>query len=320
MTNDDGHEPRRPREVGPEPLWNESMYVFWRDESARVSGWTRIAQQPNAGATSTFACVALHDDGGRFRMLDLGDYRDGYRDHGRWSGLGQQWWWEDDVLRISHQSDDCSYDLSWSGFYEPVDFHALMATFVEDLGEINAHHVEQSGSVSGRVHIGDREIDIDALGHRDHSWGHRDTGSMLTSRWMIGTVGPDLSWSGVTVLKSDGALIRTGFVVRGGEVTPMTGVEVNLDTKEDGLSYVRGEATFGLVDGSSLAVTLTDVTPGGILEVPPWLGLEASAVATIEGRHGVGNCEVSNNITGGSTAPPVLVTGGATTNGLAGFE
>jgi hypothetical protein len=293
------------------------MYVFWRDPRSAISGWTRIAQQPNQQATSTFACIAL-PTGTRYRVLDHGSFEAHHRADARWRGNGLEFRWDNEVLRVRYASDDCEYDLSWVGFYDPVDFHAIMATFGRDLGEINAQHVEQSGTVRGTLRVGNETFEIDALGHRDHSWGYRDTSQMLASRWMIGTVGPELSWSGVAVLLATGAFIRTGFVVRDGEVVPVTDLDVTLATKEDGLSYVGADARFELFDGTSLAVELSDVVTGGILEVPPWVGIECGAVATAAGHVGVGNCETSNSITGGSITPPLLVTGGAVGQGLTG--
>ena len=311
------HEPRQPGPIGHEPKWNESMYVFWRDPGTGISGWTRIAQQPNQAATSTFVCVA-RPSGHRYRHFELGAYAEGHRGSERWRGEGLEFWWEDDVLHVRYESSDCAFDLEWRGFYEPVDFHALMATFVEDLGEINAQHVEQSGSVTGTVRVGEVEATVDAMGHRDHSWGHRDTGRMLTSRWMIGCTGPELAWSGVAVLLDSGRLITTGFVVRDGEVIPVRDLGVTLATREDGLSYTTAVAHFELIDDTSLDVTLEDVMVGGVLEVPPWVGIETTGVARVGGRLGIGNCETANNITGGSTTPPMLVTGGAVGQGLSG--
>lgn len=311
----DGREPATPGTVGPEPRWNESMYVFLRDPATAVSVWVRIAQQPNLGATSTFACVAL-PDGRRFRHFDIGGFEPGQRGEG-WRGNGMEFRNVGSELEVRYSSVDCDIDIAWTGFHHPVDFHRIMASFSDDLGEINAEHVEQSGRATGRIRVGDDDSSIDALGFRDHSWGHRDTANMLTHRWMIGTTGPELSWSGVAVLMADGNLVKTGWVVRDGELTPAKDMDVTLATLEDGLSYTQADATMHLMDGSDLDLTLTDVVVGGVLEIPPGaVVIECSGVATANGGIGVGNCEVSNSITGGTAAPPVLVTGGAVGQGI----
>ena len=311
-------EPQVPGPVGLEAKWNDSMFVFSRDTATGLSTWARIAQQPNDGATSTFVCV-LMPDGTRFRFFDLGTFQPGHRAPDRWLGDGLEFQNEGDRIRIRYSAPQCDLDLTWTGFHPPVDFHKIMARFSEELGEINAEHVEQGGEVTGRVRVGDQELDLSGMGYRDHSWGHRSTGSMLAHRWMIGTVGPALSWSGVSILMDGGRLVKTGFVVRDGDLTPVTDMDITVATKEDGMSIVAADSTLHLMDGSSLEVALTDVQVGGVLEVPPLSVVESTGVAVADGKIGVGDCEVSNSLTGGTMAPPVLVTGGAVGQGITHF-
>ncbi|MEV4422871.1 hypothetical protein AB0L40_23260 [Patulibacter sp. NPDC049589] len=44
--------------------------------------------------------------------------------------------------------------------------------------------MEQSGRVTGRLRIDDREIPFEALGHHDHSWGTRDWGAVQHYKWL----------------------------------------------------------------------------------------------------------------------------------------
>jgi len=67
---------------------------------------------------------------------------------------------------------DCEARLRWEDFHPRFDYHsiAMPGQRLEDA----AHHFEVSGRMTGRVRIGDRELEIDALGYRDRSWARRD--------------------------------------------------------------------------------------------------------------------------------------------------
>lgn len=48
-------------EVGPEPNWNESMYVQFHDASAELGGFLRLAKRPNEGRGERTVCLYLPD-------------------------------------------------------------------------------------------------------------------------------------------------------------------------------------------------------------------------------------------------------------------
>lgn len=53
--------------------------------------------------------------------------------------------------------------------------------------------IEQSGTITGTLRIGDRVIDIRTSGHRDHSWGTRDWGALHFYRWIQAQVADRVS-------------------------------------------------------------------------------------------------------------------------------
>lgn len=308
-------EPLEPGGYDRDPDWNESLYTYWYDRAAGVAGWHRIAQRPNRGTVGTFTCIAT-PSGVRYRHHDeFGPFGRGARD-GIWRGSGLELAWKgDDVQSLRYGSPDCDADLEWRGIHAIVDYRQVALGYDDHLADIAAAHVEQSGRITGVVRVGDEHYTVDALGHRDHSWGHRHLTSLLCTRWLIGTVGPQLSWSAAVVVVGD-MVAEVGYVVRGDDVLAVRSFDIVLATEVDGLSYRRADAVLGLDDGTQLALVLDDVVAGGILRDQPWVGLECAATARVDGLVGVGNCETGSNITGGSNVPPMLVSGGAIGEGL----
>ncbi|HEY6547116.1 MAG TPA: hypothetical protein VI589_04390, partial [Vicinamibacteria bacterium] len=85
----------------------------------------------------------------------------------------------------------------------------------EALRSVGDHHVEQSGRFVGRVKVLGREIQVDAEGSRDHSWGPRDWAALDYSRLFVARFGDDLALQALT-LAVRGEVVDGGFLWRGG--------------------------------------------------------------------------------------------------------
>lgn len=57
---------------------------------------------------------------------------------------------------------------------------------LQNAGETSPFHYEQVGRVTGTATIGERTLELDGTGHRDHSRGPRDYGSVLDHAWIDG--------------------------------------------------------------------------------------------------------------------------------------
>ena len=57
-------EPIAPAQVGEEKSWNESQWFWWADPEQGISGFHRIAHQPNRGNAHIWN--AIIDDTGRY--------------------------------------------------------------------------------------------------------------------------------------------------------------------------------------------------------------------------------------------------------------
>ena len=128
---------------------------------------------------------------------------------------------------------------------------------VEDFAK---HHYETSGGVRGTAVLQGRTYEIDGMCHRDHSWGVRRWDSVLLShRWVSGTIGPELSFGSMAWHAVDNSVVKIGYVVRDGELTLATGIDVVTHLELDGITHRGGEITWTLADGSSLHAVCTVV-------------------------------------------------------------
>ena len=55
------------------------------------------------------------------------------------------------------------------------------------------NRIEQAGRVTGSLQMGDRLIEFDTTGHRDHSWGTRDWTAFQQYEWFVGQAGRDVA-------------------------------------------------------------------------------------------------------------------------------
>jgi hypothetical protein len=186
-------EPLRPAaaDEGPhppsaEPLWSESWYADFVDETRSVGGWFRLGLMPNEKiawvnallcgpgmptvAVSDFE-VSLPDDPAVVRTsafeLTHGAVEPLQRYRVRLTGRGHAYDDPSALLRDEPgQPVEVSIDLEWTTVGTPY-LYRLTPRY------------EIPCTVSGRVGFGDTTIEVsDVAGQRDHSWGVRDWWSM----------------------------------------------------------------------------------------------------------------------------------------------
>ena len=170
-----------------------------------------------------------------------------------------------------------------SDFYPRTDFFGLAAGAIRDVA---SSHFESSGTVRGTVVLDGQPYDIDGLFHRDRSWGIRHWDTILSHRWVVGTLGPELSFGLMTWHALDGSLRRFGYIVRDGQAEAAEDVDVVLAMEPDGVTYRSGTATWILAGGETLTLDCRPLD------------------AIVAERHGVtwvdGLCEISTKAGAGS--------------------
>ncbi len=125
------------------------------------------------------------------------------------------------------------------------------------------NRLEQSGTVHGTLTIGDRVVEFDTTGHRDHSWGTRDWTAFHHYKW-INIQAPGIAVNLMHGLAVD-QLWQLGYVDRDGQQSPIVSIDARLERDAEHWSYTSLELT--LVD--ELGRT-TEVTGGPRTSLAVW--------------------------------------------------
>jgi len=286
------------------PKWQESFVLVFRDLDTDLVGFLRVGAYVNEKRAQTHFGLAT-GDGLRFRRhrLDL-PLNDGDRQHGCvTSGTLTYSIVDDSYIRFQGEEDEASFDLRLYDFFPSVSWRIADPRgqeIAETVGGFN--HPEASGRLTGRVRIGDRTIDIEnGLAHRDHAWGPRDHASILNNRWVAGTVGPELSFSCMTVQHGNGDFVKAAWVVRDGMIEYAKDVNILAIVLPDGISTIGGWTEILLDSGERISlrtevidgiITSSHLPNGGPGSTPA--GVEGIAKAMWSGKEGV--CDFNINV------------------------
>lgn len=297
----------RPHRPGPDDLWQESDCYWWYDERAGVGGFHRIGQRPNRG-TGQLSLFAFARDGQRYSSHS----EHAITKENRWESghsvakhsaesLGDQ------RMRFRWAEDGSEADLEfYESFYTPRDWSTTGHSdeFMDNLNPDG--HLECSGRLRGDVRIGDKTYSVDALAHRDRSWGPRDTSrvSMHRYRMFSGTAGPDFSFASFFLDLKEGPAMAAGFVVRKGQQHDIRGVRVLTTFDYDGVSPTGAVGILTLDNGEVLRVPCSGVQ-GFLTPLPETGTLSTDTISTFEyqGMRGFVDLEVTNNPGRGSYLP-----------------
>ncbi|MGA1873367.1 MAG: hypothetical protein ACMUHY_06815 [Thermoplasmatota archaeon] len=157
-------------------LWRESYYFNMTDHKSGLGLITTIGQLPNRRRSAGFLLLIKHGDPVLLRPL-VSLARPVFTDHRievgclSYSVQGIDW-----LLR--YNDGRTSIDVRFT----PIN---RIYAYRKDVGEeteldrIATQHYEQFGAFNGSVSFRGSETEIEnGLGHRDHSWGIRDWGSV----------------------------------------------------------------------------------------------------------------------------------------------
>jgi hypothetical protein len=226
-------------ELGPEPNFNESMYINVFDPGHGLGGWFRMGNRANEGTAEMTVCLYLPD--GRVGFMFK---RPAITSNDALDAGGLTWTMVtpfeelrvdytgkvvvlDDPLQMADPKQafrdnpfaDCTVHLTFTGQGRPSMFGGEPDTPHEAPGEEFAKgHYEQLVEATGTIRVGDEEWDVAGCGLRDHSWGPRFWQAPWYYRWLTANFGPDLGFMASRVAKRDGPGTRGGFVWEGGQL------------------------------------------------------------------------------------------------------
>ena len=282
-----------------DPLWQESSLFVWHDRTNGLGGFWRLGHEPVVQAANS--CFGIFTaDGQRFRSNVTGVPL-GVEDRGeRHMGLGPELCVTfDGDARIVADFPDCQASLRFEDFHPRFDYHAVAMPGRKLEGA--AHHFEVSGRMTGRVRIGDREVEVDALGYRDRSWARRDWSGIRGTRWWPCVFGPDLTTHIIHFVHGE-EVIKVGYVWRDGQTIAIVDSDVIVQLESDALTPRAGEARLFLENGETLDVRC-DRADGIVMHVRGYTAVETIGTAYMNGRTGMSNLEVCTNAAGGREAP-----------------
>jgi hypothetical protein len=226
-------------ELGPEPNFNESMYVNIFDPENQIGGFFRIGNRANEGYAEMTVCLYLPDGqvGFRFKRAEIAN-NDAFDAGGmKWDivtpfeELNVSYRGKvvllDDPLEMSDPKkaftenpySEADIDITFTGQGRASVFGGEPDEPHETPGEEFAKgHYEQLVAGSGHIRVGEREWHVEGFGLRDHSWGPRYWQAPWYYRWLTANVDRDFGFMGSRVARRDAEGTRGGFVWEDGKL------------------------------------------------------------------------------------------------------
>jgi len=296
-----------PHEIGDHPFWQESVFFTWGDVERGVFGYHRIGQEANAnggkGFVTSWNGIATRD-GLRYCRYLLATMRPEDR-HAK-GFLATDVFkmdYEDGKTRWRISDADCAMDLTATDFTPRFDLYRDGGTVVNDYAQ---GHIEVAGPVNGTLRLGKEHYDIDGLVYRDHSWGKRIRGTMLSHRWIAGTVGPELTFNATSWHGTDGTLMTYGIACRNGEVAYAREVDIVVHMEIDAYTHRGGILRMVLDDGDVIEIH-PKIVDGFLTEHHQSAVIDAMCEVTWNGKKGFCDLEITTNPRGGERPVSALV-------------
>jgi hypothetical protein len=221
--------------------YNESMYFNVCDPLQKIGGWFRLGNRVNEGYAEMSICLYLPDGRVGFmfnrpsidnnRELNAGGMRIEViepfkRLHVTYDGMLCLL---ADPLEMAHPSRAfknnplvaCRVDLDYRGIApmyggRPVNADGSDIPIDPEKSFAKAHY-EQHVAAAGSFDIGGQHWAVDGFGLRDKSWGPRHWQNISWYRWLPMNFGPDFAMMISIIGSDDGAVRRSGMVLRDGE-------------------------------------------------------------------------------------------------------
>jgi len=297
-----------PHRPGDDPSFQESSLFVWYDLAAGIGGFWRLGQEPVIGELNS--CFGVFtSDGLRFRSNVTGvpmDSGDRGETHMGWGGALRV---NLDTLSIHADFPDLQASLRFQDFFPRYDWFALLRRPAAP-----SSHFEVAGRMTGRIAIAGREIEINALGYRDRSWGPRSWGGMRGTRWWPSVFGPDLCFFLTASLHEPNHYGAYGYLIRDGVPQSLTDVDIGAMLDSDAISPRSGVGRFTMA-GGEVCTLHHERADGVVLHVRGYTAVESIGTVRWRDRLGMSNLEVCTNPAGG-ISPPILTLGANNHQGL----
>ncbi|MGH6650025.1 hypothetical protein CVO77_08565 [Sphingopyxis lindanitolerans] len=300
-----------PHQFSDEPSWQESDCYWFYDVKLGVGGFHRIGQKPNKG-TGQLMLFVFKTGGERFVLnsaprneVQLG--ADARQSRKQVVGSHTAEALGDGRMRYTWDEPESSADIEfYESFYTPRNWPSGKNTEHFEEATNSDGHLECGGRIRGKVRIGDNEYEIDALAHRDRSWGKRSDSAPMMHRYRMytGTCGSELSFAGFFLDFNETTPMTMGFVDRNGKQEAITNLRVAVTFDYDGLTPLGSIGIMTLESGEQLRIE-SKVVQGFLTPLPAMGTFSQDNISTFEygGKTGFVDLEMCTNPGRGSYIP-----------------
>jgi hypothetical protein len=184
--------------------------------------------------------------------------------------------------RIEWKTDKVELDMSFEAMHPPYaygsDERGCMPYMADD-------RIEQSGRAKGTLKIGERLINFDTTGHRDHSWGTRDWHAAQHWKWVHAQAGSDVAvhfW----LVEAMGRTELRGYVFKAGRMAVVTDVDFQFEYA-GALEVQQFTATITDADHRITRMSMQTVSRFLLYPDPACCLSEQAGTAVIDGKPGV---------------------------------
>lgn len=238
------HEPS----AGAGELWNESWWFPWYDPEKRLGLVSRIGLLPRRAGGEANAWVMIVRDGrlvysgnALSEPLPAGDPREGIRVAGlTYRCLEPHRRWH---LSYRAAAGEVALEGEWAASSPAYGYAQLPGGG----GPGGPGRLEQSGRFRGTVTLGDERIEVDAVAHRDHSWGaERDWSALGNWTYVNGEFSDGFAFNAIQVPLTAGVFYRIGYVCVGGQLRTAADLAAEVEVAPQGTHHLG--ARIWLVD------------------------------------------------------------------------
>lgn len=134
------------------------------------------------------------------------------------------------VAEVDYADGECELSLKFEGLHPPFSWHDAPTGCP---AWVAADRYEQSGRTSGRLRLRGREVQIDGVGHRDHSWGNRDWNYFQHWKWINAASHDGTRSLHCMVMIVQGETTVLGYTNRDGVVSPIVSGLVKAELDQD---------------------------------------------------------------------------------------
>jgi len=224
---------------GAQSLWQESSFVSFVDPLHGIAAVHRIGTHPNRGEASVYSWTEV---GGKIvsRAKRTGlALPAGPVTGTTLEGVSFETPEPLRSCRVRVDRDGVRTDVLFESFTGPVQMNMDVAG-----ATIGAGHYDSLGRVRGTVTASGETYAVDGVGFLDHSWGPRDSGSILAHRWFMAVLDERNHVNTFPTWGPKGRMML-GYLVLDGTFSFVADVQSELHVSDDhlGLNGARARIT-----------------------------------------------------------------------------